>query len=110
MSIIKRRGGVTAGELAAESGLTTGVVDRLERAGFAARAPDPSDRRKVSVTVTPAFHERAGEIWGPLAAEWQEEIAARFTSGELDTIASFLDLTADLGREHTDRLRKPKGV
>jgi DNA-binding MarR family transcriptional regulator len=109
VSIIERRGGVTAGELAAESGLTTGavtgVVDRLERAGYAARAPDPSDRRKVSVTVTPAFHERAGQIWGPMAADWQERIAKRFTAEELDTIASFLDLTAELGREHTQRLR-----
>src|SRR5690349_9396787 len=64
VSIIQRRGGLTAGELAAESGLTTGavtgVVDRLERAGYAARAPDPADRRKVVVEVTPAFYERAG--------------------------------------------------
>src|SRR5215471_21266429 len=40
-----------AGRLAELTGLTTGaitgVIDRLERAGFAQRALDPSDRRKV---------------------------------------------------------------
>jgi DNA-binding MarR family transcriptional regulator len=42
-----------AGRLAELTGLTTGavtgVIDRLERAGFAQRALDPSDRRKVIV-------------------------------------------------------------
>jgi len=114
VSIIERRGGVSAGELAAESGLTTGavtgVVDRLERSGYAARGPDPADRRKVIVEVTPAFHDRARGIWGPMAADWQERVAKRFTAEELDTIAAFLDLTAELGREHTDRLREPEGT
>src|SRR5215471_9893912 len=42
-----------AGRLAELTGLTTGavtgVIDRLERAGFAKRVLDPSDRRKVIV-------------------------------------------------------------
>jgi DNA-binding MarR family transcriptional regulator len=42
-----------AGRIAELTGLTTGavtgVIDRLEHAGFAQRAPDPSDRRKVIV-------------------------------------------------------------
>src|SRR5688572_12349439 len=90
LTIIERRGGASAGEIAAESGLTTGavtgVIDRLERAGYAARAPDPSDRRRVLVAVTPEFRERAGEIWGPMAADWQKLVAERFTAAELDTI------------------------
>src|SRR5262245_6591443 len=44
---------VTAGQLAAATGLTsgaiTGLVDRLERAGFVRREPDLVDRRKVRV-------------------------------------------------------------
>ena len=50
LNIIENAGGVTAGELAAESGLTTGavtgVIDRLERKGFARRVPDPAEDRK----------------------------------------------------------------
>jgi DNA-binding MarR family transcriptional regulator len=45
--------GLTAGRLAELSGLTTGavtgVLDRLERAGYVERRPDPVDRRSVSV-------------------------------------------------------------
>ncbi|GAA4605212.1 DNA-binding MarR family transcriptional regulator [Actinoplanes octamycinicus] len=45
-------------ELAQAAGVTsrnvTGLVDTLERAGLAARAPDPRDRRSVRVRLTPA--------------------------------------------------------
>jgi DNA-binding MarR family transcriptional regulator len=30
----------------------TQILDRLERAGLVARAPDPADRRKVTVALT----------------------------------------------------------
>src|ERR1035437_2027865 len=50
IGILYRRGRVTAGELAEESGLTPGaittVLDRMERDGYANRAADPSCRRR----------------------------------------------------------------
>ena len=56
LGILYRRGRVTAGELADESGLTPGaittVLDRLERGGFANRVADPADRRRVLVVST----------------------------------------------------------
>ena len=77
LNAIENAAGLTAGELAAEVGLTsgavTGVIDRLERAGFARRVPDPADRRRVKVEVTPEFYARAERIWGPLAAEWEAD-------------------------------------
>jgi DNA-binding MarR family transcriptional regulator len=113
VSIIERSGGVTAGRLATESGLTTGavtgVVDRLERAGYAKRVPDPADRRRVAIEVTPKFYSRAREIWGPMAADWQERLSKRFTTQELETIAEFLELTAELGRENIERLSGSTG-
>ncbi len=79
-----RAGGVTAGALAAEAGLTTGavtgVVDRLERAGYARRVRDATDRRRVQIEVTEDFYARADEIWRPVAAEWRSELARRFTA------------------------------
>jgi DNA-binding MarR family transcriptional regulator len=108
LNVIENSGGLTAGELAREVGVTTGavtgVLDRLERAGYARRAPDPDDRRRVRVTVTPAFHARAEQIWGPLAADWQRRLAARFTAAELETIVAFLELTGEIGGRHLDRL------
>jgi DNA-binding MarR family transcriptional regulator len=110
LNIIENSGGLGAGELAAQSELTagavTGVIDRLERAGFARRVSDASDRRRVIVEVTAAFYERADRIWGPLAADWHGTLAARFTARELHLIADFLCVTNDLGRRHSKRLRE----
>lgn len=109
LNILESRSGLTAGELAAEAGLTsgavTGVIDRLERAGYVRRAADPADRRKVKVEVTPAFYERAEAIWSPLKRDWDEVLARRFTADELDDVIAFLRATNDLARSHLDRLR-----
>jgi len=108
LNIVESRHGVTAGELAVESGLTTGavtaVIDRLERAGFARRVRDERDRRKVKVEVTDLFYARAGEIWGPVAAEWQAAMADRFSAAELATIVAFLEQVDELGQRHAARL------
>ena len=108
LSIIESRGGVTAGELAAEAGLTsgaiTGVVDRLERAGYARRERDSDDRRRVAITVTPAFYQATAGIWGPVKEDWDTTLAARFTGAELDVVAAFLEAADDIARRHLARL------
>ena len=108
LNIVENHGGLTAGALAVEAGLTsgavTGVVDRLERAGYARRVPDPADRRRVKIEVTDHFYARADEIWGPVAADWQAQLARRFTSDQLDLIAEFLDATNALTRRHVERV------
>src|SRR5436309_8373376 len=79
LNIIENSGGLTASELAAQSGLTngaiTGVLDRLERARFARRIGDPADRRRINVEVTPSFYEHAARIWAPVAADWQATLS-----------------------------------
>ena len=108
LNIVESRHGLTAGELAVESGLTTGavtaVIDRLERAGFARRAHDERDRRKVLIEVTPAFYARADEIWGPAAADWQRMLGDRFSEAELATIVAFLTQAGELAERHAERL------
>src|SRR3712207_9587219 len=51
LDLLERAGPLTAGELARQTGLApasvTGVVNRLERKGFARRIPNPDDRRSV---------------------------------------------------------------
>jgi DNA-binding MarR family transcriptional regulator len=112
LNAIENAGGLTAGELAAEVGLTsgavTGVIDRLERANFARRVPDPTDRRRVNIEVTPEFYARAEQIWAPLAAEWEASLATHFTAAELTRITDFLRLTNEVGKRHLDRLAEDK--
>jgi DNA-binding MarR family transcriptional regulator len=106
LNIVENRGGVTAGALAAEAGLTTGavtgVVDRLERAGYARRVRDATDRRRVRIEVTEHFYARADEVWHPVAAKWHAELTRRFTGDQLDLVAEFLDTTNELTRRHLE--------
>jgi DNA-binding MarR family transcriptional regulator len=112
INIIENSGGLTAGRLATEAGLTsgavTGVIDRLERAGYARRVSDPADRRRVKVEVTPKFYARADKIWGPVAADWASRLGGRFTAAELERAIDFLRTTNELSREHLERLREMK--
>jgi DNA-binding MarR family transcriptional regulator len=108
LNAIENSGGLTAGQLATAAGLTsgavTGVIDRLEEVGFARRVPDPNDRRRVKVEVTPEFYARADEIWAPVKADWESKIASRFTLADLELIIEFLQLTTQIGARHLDRL------
>jgi DNA-binding MarR family transcriptional regulator len=110
LNIIQNAGGLTAGELATEAGLTTGavtgVIDRLERVGFAKRVRDPDDRRRVKIEVTPKFYARANRIWGPLASEWESRLGSGFTAEQLEQIIEFLRATNEVGRRHLDRLNR----
>ena len=109
LDLVQASDGMTAGELATASGLTTGavtaVIDRLERAGFVRRLRDDSDRRKVNVEVTPRHYEEAGKVWAPLMADWQKTLASRFTAAELEVIIEFLESATKLGEEHAERIR-----
>ncbi len=112
LNIIENSSGLTAGALAAEAGLTTGavtgVIDRLEGAGFARRVRDPSDRRRVKVEVTRRFYARADQIWGPLRADWEAALTRRFSHAELERITDFLRLTTEVGHRNLERLRGMK--
>ncbi|WP_392667386.1 MarR family transcriptional regulator [Streptomyces sp. LN785] len=60
---------LTAGELADRANLTTGaisgVITRLERAGYARRISDPGDRRRVRVVPDESGVARVFEVYEP---------------------------------------------
>jgi DNA-binding MarR family transcriptional regulator len=72
LDILSRRGAMTAGQLAEITGLTsgaiTGVIDRLEKAGYAHRERDPNDRRRVIIQPDTG---NAAQSLGPLFAHFQ---------------------------------------
>ncbi len=110
LDVLDRLGPVTAGQIATETGLTTGaitgMIDRLERAGYVERRPNPGDRRSVLVALrpdTPRDHVLPA-IFGPLGRD-MTELAGHFTPGELAAISRYLGETTEILRRHTGALR-----
>jgi DNA-binding MarR family transcriptional regulator len=109
LSLVLRAGGlVTAGQLAELSGLTTGavtgVVDRLERAGFVRRVPDPHDRRRVLVQVAHDRLEPIQAIFSPMKAA-MDELAAGYSDEELAVLADFMRRAGDIIERRVKELR-----
>jgi DNA-binding MarR family transcriptional regulator len=93
LDIIVMRGPVTAGELARATGLTTGaitgVIDRLDRAGFAKREHDAADRRKVLVRALPAVERRVVPLFKPMERAALSALSA-YNDKELALLLDFL--------------------
>jgi DNA-binding MarR family transcriptional regulator len=108
--ILARSGPITAGELARRTGLTTGaitgVIDRLERAGFARRVRDANDRRKVIIEPDPKRIERKivplFDSMGRAAARLYE----RYTAQELALILDFATRSRAVAEEETRKLQE----
>ena len=109
LNILSFSGHMTAGELARATGLTTasitGVVDRLEEAGYVRRERDPNDRRRVVVTLVleAALRDVAGAFL-PMLRDWRE-MAARYSDDELKLIIDYTARMEDILRRHIVRLR-----
>ena len=67
LDFLNLEGRVTAGRLAEVTGLTTGaitgVLDRLEKAGFVRRERDDNDRRKVFIATIPENVAKIGKFY-----------------------------------------------
>jgi DNA-binding MarR family transcriptional regulator len=70
LELIDNEGPATAGRLAEllqlTTGAVTGVLDRLERAGFVRRERDPDDRRRVLVLIAPERQRELAQLLDPL--------------------------------------------
>jgi DNA-binding MarR family transcriptional regulator len=110
LNILSFSGQLTAGELAKATGLTTasitGVIDRLEQAGFVRRGRDAQDRRRVVIHLDAqrAFATVA-PVFGPMMGAWQR-LADQYTDDELRLIVEFYGQLEDVIRDHLTRLRE----
>ena len=97
-------GTLTPGQLAQRTGLTTGavtgIVDRLEQAGFVRRKRDPEDRRQVLIEINldkvrrqvfPVFEQLAKRM-GALTTSYSQR--------ELMTILDFMEKGLEVSRAH----------
>ena len=85
----------TAGRLAETTGLTTGaitgIVDRLEKAGYARREPNPDDRR--SVLIRPLKERELRRKIGPMFDSLSRAMAGlrkTYSATELSVIDNYL--------------------
>ncbi|WP_039794418.1 MarR family winged helix-turn-helix transcriptional regulator [Nocardia araoensis] len=109
LDIVLGRGPLAAGELSAALRLspaaTTTVVDRLVRAGFVSRAPDPGNRRRILVEGTTRAVEVAREIFEPVGAAGAEALT-RFDTDELRVALDFLRTALRVHQEQTERVSR----
>jgi DNA-binding MarR family transcriptional regulator len=102
-------GPVSAGALAEATRLTTGaitgVIDRLERAGFARREPDPNDRRRVLVRATAEGARRAAPLFAPMAKA-SAAVLAGYSETELALLLDFLRKSRDASLAVLSELRQ----
>jgi len=107
--IMNETGPVTAGRLAELTGLSTGaitgVIDRLERAGFVSRVADAQDRRRVVIT---SCMERRGpalrHLFQPML-QGMITLCAHYTDEELALVLDFMRRAAAMTDERIQALR-----
>jgi DNA-binding MarR family transcriptional regulator len=113
LGLLEQHGPATAGRLAELSGFTTGaitgIVDRLEQAGYVRRESHPNDRR--SVIVQPRhlkeLKERVVPIFQSLGRA-MAEIAGGYSSEELAAIARFFRETTEVLHNETAKLKRQR--
>ena len=90
MSISRR---LTAGELAEQlrvgSGTAAGLLDRLASVGYAERRPDPHDRRRTLVSLTPKGRRRFRQAY-VRRLNWLRRAAGEMSPEELSAVVRFL--------------------
>jgi DNA-binding MarR family transcriptional regulator len=113
LDYIYRFGAMPAGRLADLTGLTTGavtgIIDRLEKAGYVRRTNDPKDRRRTIVESTRnrRLQRKLELIFIPLR-ERMHKLLSSYSDSEL---AFLLDSTTEIleqTREESKKLRSLK--
>ena len=107
LDLLRERGAMAGSDLCAITGLTsgaiTGVVARLERAGYLRREADPHDGRKQVLHLA-LERSPIQDVIAPL----RQDVAAlleKFDTHQLTAIAEFLARTTDLVYRHAAVLR-----
>jgi DNA-binding MarR family transcriptional regulator len=110
LDLIHHYGAMPAGRLAELTGLTTGavtgIIDRLEEAGYVSRTDDPKDRRRI--IVEPAknkkWERKIEAIFIPLH-ERMHKLLSSYSDSELAFLLDVLTKTLDQSHQELMKLR-----
>jgi DNA-binding MarR family transcriptional regulator len=93
-------GELTPGELSTRLGLSSGtmtaLVDRLEGGGYAARTPNPDDRRSQLVRISEAGRATMGSIYAEYKESIHDTLAALPAHTRRAVVDTLLALAADI--------------
>ncbi|MBI2648214.1 MAG: MarR family transcriptional regulator [Thaumarchaeota archaeon] len=110
LDFIYRFGAMPAGRLAELTGLTTGavtgIIDRLEEAGYVRRTSDPKDRRRTIVEPTrnKKLERKIETIFLPLH-ERMHKLLSSYSDSELALLLDAVTKSAGLTHEESRKLR-----
>ena len=111
VGLLMSEGPASPGELAERIGMTqggaiTGLIDRLEKAGYVSRRRDDNDRRRVLVVANKEkVLADVGHIYGRVAERWNGYLAT-LTDDEIAIGTRIIAAAAEVNREEIDRLRQ----
>jgi len=107
--LLVRMGPMSAGKLAELAGLTTGaitgIVDRLEKAGWAKRVADPNDRRRVIIHPGPQETETVDGLYNTYM-DSLTNLLAGYSDDELVLMTEFIDGLIKLNNEQANSLNQ----
>lgn len=113
LDLIQLEGSVSAGRLAAATGLTSGattaLIDRLERAGYVERIDDPADRRRVLVRIRKGAIDDIARVYVPMQKR-MFALWSRYNEAELAVIEDFLGRSLALSVECVAEMRTGKSL
>jgi DNA-binding MarR family transcriptional regulator len=110
LDLIHHYGAVPAGRLAELTGLTTGavtgIIDRLEEAGYVRRTDDPKDRRRIIVepTKNKKWERKIEAIFIPLH-ERMHKLLSSYSESELAFLLDVLTKTLDQSHQELMKLQ-----
>jgi DNA-binding MarR family transcriptional regulator len=104
LHMLQLYGPSTPSRLAAGTGLSSGGVtvalDRLEKAGYIRRKPNPADRRSLLVTIVPASLVKLAALYEGVESETRR-LLATLSQSDLEAVIRFFE-TMSAGRISND--------